>query len=86
MGQLAEVLNSVGNGRTIPGPMCGVERVLADLTGEDRDALNHQVSNEYGQPGVIGAIRLSLLLKQSGIDLSDNTIQRHRRGVCRCFK
>ena len=86
MGQLAQALNSVGNVRTIPGIVCGVERVLANLDGEDKDALSVQLDNEYGKPGIIGAIKLSLLLKQSGVDLSDNTIQRHRRRVCRCFK
>lgn len=85
MGQLAQVIEEL-KGQAIPGPECGVVRVLSSLEGADRDAVMAQLQTKTGDTGALTASQLTLALRRAGFTLSTNTVQRHRRGVCRCFK
>ena len=86
MGQIAQAIKQEQTVIRTPGPACGVQRLVERLTGEDREVLHAQVSTPYGEPGALTASQLVAVLKSAGHYLSENTVQRHRRGVCRCFK
>jgi hypothetical protein len=61
--------------------MCGVKKVLDSLDPADRDDLIAALAMD---PGDVMHSTISRVLRARGIELSDQTIGRHRNGVCRC--
>lgn len=71
--------------RRIPGSKCTVALTLSSLddadAGDLRDALTEKrASGEY----VYDAEQISVTLHERDIELAPSTINRHRRGGCKC--
>lgn len=74
---LADALASAE--RTAPGPRCGVAKVLETLGEADRKTFLAALDNP-----AVEASTLSRALRNEGIRLGYQTINRHRRGDCWC--
>ena len=59
-------------------PKCGVSRALLTL-GDDREPVERALADSS-----ITGSAISRVLRRRGVDLSDASIQRHRRRVCQC--
>ncbi len=60
---------------------CNVALVLAKLADTDQTALKTAIADE----GVYG-ITICRILAKRGIDMSVESMRRHRRGECQCSK
>jgi hypothetical protein len=77
---LADLLEEIQS-QVRPGPRCHVGRVFDHLTEADRKTLEEALSSErYSARAISGALRLR------GLTVSRSSIERHRRGECRCWK
>jgi hypothetical protein len=63
--------------RQRPGYRCGVCKLLDDLPKDDADALREALAD----PQVQGA-QIARALHAEGIDVSQHSVQRHRRQDC----
>ena len=79
MGLLGEVEAEQGKYR--PGLPCSVAAALESLPKEDAADLQAALES----PDVYGTV-ISRVLKRRGLEISENTIQRHRRGACVCAR
>ncbi len=61
---------------------CRVRSVLAELDQEDRTILENALADSK----TWGAKTLEKALKTRGITLSDNSITKHRTGICSCLR
>lgn len=61
---------------------CKIARILSELEAKDKQILTTALADRDKW----GSLTLSRALRSRGIDLSDNTINKHRRGECRCGK
>lgn len=64
----------------VPGPICGVRKMLTRLQGDDLDWFEEHLPASSG----CTAEYISEVLKKDGIWLSGSTIARHRKGKCHC--
>lgn len=65
--------------RSQPGPKCGIAKTLPTLAQPDADALLHLIYKRLDMTGP----EVSELLAEEDIDLSPDTVRRHRLGRCR---
>lgn len=61
-------------------PLCLVAVVLPTLSDEDATDLREAIAD----PTVYGTTISNTLAKLRNVDLPSDSIQRHRRGACRC--
>jgi len=62
------------------GPKCSVALLLLDMTDEDRATLTTWLADPHiPATGIADALRA-----EYETDVSHHTIQRHRRGDCKC--
>jgi hypothetical protein len=64
---------------TRKGPRCAVALLLADLGDEDRPQVEAALGNSRVTTSAIVAA-----LGRMGREIGDSSVQRHRRGGCRC--
>lgn len=62
----------------VPGPICGVRRIRAQLEGDDLLWFNENLA------GVKTSAYISDVLREDGYRLSESIIQRHRNRKCAC--
>jgi len=79
---LADKLNSTP--RSEPGLPCGVGKLMNELDGDDRQALE-AVFSERSRPGTISNVQIHEILLGEGHDIAFASISMHRRKQCRCF-
>jgi hypothetical protein len=79
---LAEKLKSTK--RTEPGLPCGVGRILNQLTGEDKEALE-LVFASRSRSGTISNRQVHEILISEGHDVAFASIRLHRLQQCRCY-
>lgn len=84
MGAIANDISSAKpRGQGMP---CGVARILRAMTDPDDVAqISEQMELGAGDPRRLSAADLADLLGRHGLEVSPQTIERHRRQVCRCF-
>lgn len=70
--------------RSEPGLPCGVGKLLKELNGDDREALE-AVFSERSKPGTISNVQIHEILLGEGHDIAFASISMHRRKQCRCF-
>lgn len=63
-----------------PGPQCTVALVKADMT--PADAAEFEAA--FHMPGKVTMSMLQAVLRNRGIEMSVNTLGRHRRRQCAC--
>ena len=65
---------------------CKLMSVLASdgITEEERTAFVELLDLPYGAPGRPTNVALAKALRAEGYDVSDNAVDRHRRGECSC--
>lgn len=61
------------------GPPCTMRTVLEALSDEDRGALEAALT-DMTQPHA----HIYRVLRENGVEISINTVHRHRRGECAC--
>ena len=70
--------------RSTTGLPCGVGRLLSELNGEDKAALE-AVFSQRSIPGTISNRQVYEILISEGHDIAFASISMHRRQQCRCF-
>lgn len=78
MGKLSKALGALS--RSKPGPRCGVAVLLADLEGADRIELEGTLKDVALMSSTIS----KAISEAFSAQLSQQTIARHRRGICSC--
>ena len=61
------------------GPPCSISVILSELDKDDRTALVEALTNP-----LIAHTAIYRVLANNGFRVNLNTVQRHRRGECRC--
>ena len=61
------------------GPPCSISVILGELDKDDRTALVEALTNP-----LIAHTAIYRVLADNGFRVNLNTVQRHRRGECRC--
>ena len=82
---LAEKLNSARPlGAGLP---CKIGNLLYTdkLTDEDKAELIRALEVPYGDPKRLPNTVIAAALREEGHDVGDTALNKHRRGVCRCF-
>lgn len=79
---LAEKLRTAA--RSEPGLPCGVGKLLKELQGEDREALEIIFSTR-SVSGTISNRQVHKILLEEGHEIAFASISLHRRKQCRCF-
>ena len=79
---LAEKLKSAT--RSEPGLPCGVGRLLHELTGEDKEALEIIFSSR-SRSGTISNRQIHEILLSEGHDIAFASVRVHRLQQCRCY-
>jgi hypothetical protein len=79
---LADKLKSAT--RTEPGLPCGIGRVLAQVTGEDKEALEIIFSSR-SRSGTISNRQVHEILISEGYEVAFASVRLHRLQQCRCF-
>lgn len=79
---LADKLKTTPRSET--GLPCGVSRLLQDLSGDDKEALE-VVLSERSTAGKISNRQIHQILLSEGHDVAFASIATHRRQQCRCF-
>jgi len=67
-----------------PGLPCGVGKILADLSGEDKKALE-MLMNSKPVPGGVSNRMIFALLDEEGYKIAFASVRLHRSKQCRCF-
>ena len=73
------LLDDIEAETTGTGPRCTVALLLRGLTDDDRADLETALANP-----AIPASAIHRALHKRGHSIGDTTLQRHRRGTCRC--
>lgn len=79
---LADKLKSAT--RTEPGLPCGVGRILTQVTGEDKEALEIIFSSR-SRSGTISNRQVHEILISEGYEVAFASVRLHRLQQCRCF-
>ena len=69
------------NYRPAKGPTCTVTVLLSTMDDDDADLLRKAMANPYAPTTAIAAA-----LADQGYRITAATLQRHRRGECRCAR
>ena len=67
-----------------PGLPCGVARLLAIVSDEDREALEIIFSTKAGN-GAVSNIKIHEIIRSEGHDIAFASIRLHRSKTCRCY-
>lgn len=67
-----------------PGLPCGIGKILLQLEGEDREALNMLVKSPYVSGGVSNRMIFDLL-DSEGYKIALASVRLHRSKQCRCY-
>lgn len=59
---------------------CAVRTMLETLNKDDAKILSDAINSDWSAKGLAGALRVREVI------LSDNSITRHRKGICSCLK
>lgn len=70
--------------RSEPGLPCGVGKLLGELSGEDKEALE-LIFSSRSRSGTISNRQVHDILISEGHDIAFASISLHRRQQCRCF-
>jgi hypothetical protein len=70
--------------RSEPGLPCGVGKLLDELQGDDKEALQIVFSTR-SKSGTISNRQIHEILLGEGFDIAFASINLHRRQQCRCF-
>jgi hypothetical protein len=70
--------------RATPGLPCGVAKLMASVSQEDREALEIVFSTK-SISGTVSNVQLHRLLIEEGYDTSFSSIRLHRGQICRCY-
>lgn len=79
---LANKLTSIPRSET--GLPCGIGKLLSEIKGEDRAALE-AVFSQRSKPGTISNRQIHEILLSEGHDIAFASVSMHRRQQCRCF-
>ena len=79
---LAEKLKTTP--RSESGLPCGVLRLLSEIEGDDKEALE-AVLSQRSRSGTISNRQIHAILLGEGHDIAFASISMHRRQQCRCF-
>lgn len=79
---LAEKLREVK--RSEPGLPCGIGKLLTELKGEDKEALEIIFSTR-SKSGTISNRQIHRILLDEGYEVAFASISLHRRQQCRCY-
>lgn len=79
---LADKLKSAQ--RSEPGLPCGVGRLLGELTGEDKEALE-LIFSSRSRSGTISNKQVHDILISEGHDVAFASVRVHRLQQCRCY-
>lgn len=79
---LAERLKSAN--RSEPGLPCGIGKILSEVEGEDKEALEIVFATR-SVAGTISNRQIHEILISEGHDVAYASIALHRRQQCRCF-
>jgi hypothetical protein len=79
---LAEKLSTAK--RTEPGLPCGISKVMSEVKGEDRKALEIVLSSPTKGTNISNRQIHEILLGE-GYDVAYSSVALHRRQQCRCF-
>lgn len=69
---------------TVPGLPCGVKKVLQQLEGADRDALQN-IMDMRSYPIGVSNRQIHAILLDEGYDIAFASIRLHRSKQCRCY-
>ncbi len=83
MASLAEKIKEIGNSKG-PGLPCGVGKIISELDGEDKSALEMLMSSKPSPNGISNRLIFSLL-DQEGYKIAFASVRLHRSKMCRCF-
>lgn len=78
MGKLSKALGAVS--QRASGPRCGMARLFENLEGADRIELDATLKDAALMSSTIS----KAISEAFGSDVSQQTIARHRRGICSC--
>jgi hypothetical protein len=70
--------------RSAPGLPCGISKLMATVSKEDREALEIVFSTKSIR-GTISNVQLHELLLEEGHDIAFASIRLHRGQRCRCY-
>jgi hypothetical protein len=70
--------------RSEPGLPCGVSRLLAIVSDEDREALEIIFSTKAGN-GSVSNLKIHEIISSEGHNVAFASIRLHRAKACRCF-
>lgn len=69
-------------------PLCVLAELFVNskLSKQDRENLIAIVATDKNDPSYVASAQLGRILREEGFDISNSTIDRHRRGDCGCGK
>jgi hypothetical protein len=69
-------------------PLCALAQVFVNpkLSKQDQQNLTTIVATRKEDPSYVPSAQLGRILREEGFDVSNSTIDRHRRGECGCGK
>lgn len=79
---LADKLNNAT--RSQPGLPCGVGKLLKELKGEDKEALE-LIFSTRSVSGTVSNRQVHKILLEEGYEIAFASISLHRRKQCRCY-
>jgi hypothetical protein len=79
---LAEKLRDIK--RSEPGLPCGIGKLLTELEGEDKEALE-LIFSTRSKSGTVSNRQVHRILLDEGYEVAFASITLHRRQQCRCF-
>ena len=68
--------------------VCKLMQVTLDskLTEQDVAAVGAIINSAPGDEAHVPNIRLAFALREEGYDVSPSAVDRHRRGICSCYR
>ncbi len=73
------LMDDINAEKRMTGTRCAVRTVLASMDGPAREELAAAIEDRGVSSGAI-----ERALKRRGVHLGESSVQRHRRGACRC--
>ena len=68
--------------------VCKLMQVTLDqnITEQDVEAVIAIINSQPGDEAHVPNIRLAFALREEGYDVSPSAVDRHRRGICACYR
>lgn len=81
---LSEKLNSVANSSV--AKICKIGAILASstLSIKDKETLKSILSQDINDPKRVSNVDIGKILREEGYDVSNSSVDRHRRNDCSC--